>query len=65
MNANLPSSRAPDDIVLPVTWQRSEAAGETAPVTLGDLNIGERDNLRDAIKAELARRAEARAPGLR
>ena len=25
----------PDDIVLSVTWRRSEAAGETAPVTLG------------------------------
>ena len=28
----------PDDIVLPVTWQRSVAAGEPAPVTLEDLN---------------------------
>ena len=34
----------PDDIVLPVTWQRWEAAGEPAPVTLGDLNVGERDS---------------------
>src|SRR5215211_6062687 len=52
----------PDDIVLPVTWQRSEATGEPDPVTLGDLNIGERDRLRDAIKGELVRRAEARPP---
>jgi hypothetical protein len=51
----------PDDIVLPVTWQRPQAEGEPAPVTLGDLNIGERDKLRDAIKGELAKRAEARS----
>ena len=31
----------PDDIVLPVTWQRWEAAGETAPkITLGHLVPG-------------------------
>ncbi len=51
----------PDDIVLPATWQRSEVANEPAPVTLGDLNPGERDRLREAITGELAARADARA----
>ena len=41
----------PDDIVLPVTWQRSQEAGEPAPVTLGDLNIGERDKRATQSKA--------------
>jgi|SRR5215208_3107107 hypothetical protein len=49
----------PDDIVLPVTWQRSAEASEPAPVSLGDLDIGERDRLREVITGELARRAVA------
>ena len=46
----------PDDTVLPVTWQRPADATGPAPVTLGGLNIGERDRLREAIEDELARR---------
>ena len=53
----------PDDIVLPLTWQRTAEATGPAPVTLGDLNPGERDKLRDAITGELARRAEAPGSG--
>lgn len=47
----------PDDIVLPATWQ--PGADRRPPAGLEDLNVGERDKLRDAIKAELARRADA------
>jgi hypothetical protein len=41
----------------PTRVGRPEAANEPAPVTLEGLNIGERDKLRDAINAELRRRA--------
>src|SRR3954453_796723 len=51
----------PEDVVIPVTWQRPAEASGRAWGTLGDLNIGERDELRDSIRAELATRAEARA----
>ena len=51
----------PDDIVLPVTWQRPAEASGPAPVSLGDLNIGERDKLRDAITGELVRHGGAGA----
>jgi hypothetical protein len=51
----------PDDTVLPVTWQRSAEASGPAPATVEDLNIGERDKLRDTITGELARRGEAGA----
>jgi|1186.fasta_scaffold187572_2 hypothetical protein len=52
----------PDDTVLPVAWQRPAEASGPAPATLEDMNLGERDKLRDAIEDELAKRAETRAP---
>jgi hypothetical protein len=44
-----------------VTWQRPAEASGPAPVILWDLNIGERDKLRDAITGELVRHGGAGA----
>src|SRR5215213_7357704 len=44
----------PDDTVLPVTWQRRAEANGPAPATLGDLEVGERDRLQEALTEELA-----------